>query len=72
MTGDKVCQLADSHIDPGEFAILVRRAVLMFLDEEDNPPMLAWEIQGPGLIFSRRRPELNYPLGRLHRAVPTK
>jgi len=66
VTGGKVCQVADSRIDPVEFAYLVNALCRLFLDDTGFPPLLVWEIQGPGQIFSTRMVErLNYPRGRI-------
>jgi len=65
-TGGKVAQLADPHIFPNDFAILCRALLMLFLDEESRPPLVAWEKQGPGAPFSITFMKLHYPRAKVY------
>lgn len=52
-TGEKVLEYASPYLKPEQMAQRVTALCWLFLDEDDEPLMLAWEQQGPGFVFGK-------------------
>jgi hypothetical protein len=56
-----VLEFVDPNISPDEFAKFCCRLLTLFHDQHRQPPFLAWEKPGPGVIFTMRMKEARYP-----------
>lgn len=59
-TGQKVLEYRNPHIDAKSLAPLVVSLCRFFVDSDDNPASLAWEIPGPGQTFGKTVIELGF------------
>ena len=59
-TGEKVLEVKTPWMDPKDFAKLVVALCWFFKDKEGNPVRLAWEAEGPGVVFGDKVIELGY------------
>jgi len=59
-TGEKAAEVVTPWLAPAAFAALVAALCRLFKDGDDQPPLLAWELEGPGGQFGERVWELGY------------
>lgn len=59
-TGEKVLELADPFVKPEKLAPRVVALCRLFKDVDGRPAKLAWEQQGPGLVFGKGVISLGY------------
>ncbi len=59
-TGDKAGEYANARIGPEDLAVLAVALGWVFLDENDEPAQLIWELPGPGATFGKKVMELGY------------
>jgi len=50
-TGEKAAEFASASIRPADLAPKMAALLWMFKDQGNEPPLFAWEQQGPGLTF---------------------
>ena len=60
VTGQKVLEYSNPHIEPKEFAYLSVAICRLFRDQDGLDPRLAWEVPGPGTIFGKHVLALGY------------
>lgn len=60
LTGEKVLEYADPFIKPEKLAPTAVALMRLFKNADGRPARLAWEQQGPGLIFGKRVIELGF------------
>jgi len=58
--GEKVAQYFNSHIEPTMLAPLIVALCWVFADESGEGARLVWEMNGPGVTFSKRVLEIGY------------
>lgn len=59
-TGEKVCELAVSGMDPMRFGVLAVALCRWFKGEDELGAFLIWETNGPGQLFGRSVMDLGY------------
>jgi hypothetical protein len=53
-TGEKVLEIADPSLGTVEAAEFFHAVFMMFLDKHGDPPLVGWQIAGPGAKFKQR------------------
>jgi hypothetical protein len=59
-TGEKVLEYVDPLVDPRLYAEYCTAILWCFCDKGGDPPLFAWELNGPGVGFGLRVMELGY------------
>lgn len=59
-TGKKVAEYINAHLPPAEAAVLFVAICRFFKSKGGQSAKLAWELQGPGVVFGRRVMDLGF------------
>lgn len=59
-TGEKVLEYTTAFMDPISLAPLVMALCWLFKNEDGEGALLAWEMQGPGIVFGKTVIDLGY------------
>ena len=59
-TGEKIAELASPFIRPEEMAMRTVALCWLFANGQNEPAQLAWEMQGPGVLFGKKVIELGF------------
>jgi len=59
-TPEQVAEYANAHIEPHIFAALATALGWLFKDQNNEPALFCWELQGPGAPFGKKVIELGY------------